>query len=173
MKIFKKKKRSFFLLPPVFLVGAFLVYYFLFRPTPPLEEKFVIEKAPALIESPVPTGDPAPGPGLKIVEPKNQTLLAGTKIAYQTFNNCGPANLSMILSFYGISKTQKELGEQLRPYQHPVGDNDDKTVSPQEFVKAVEGFGLKALYRPNGSIDLLKLFLSNNIPLLSTITDKK
>ena len=72
----------------------------------------------------------------------------------------------MILSFYGISKTQKELGEQLRPYQHPAGDNDDKTVSPQEFVKAVEGFGLKALYRPNGSIDLLKLFLSNNIPVV-------
>ena len=33
---------------------------------------------------------------------------------FQTFNNCGPAALSMALSHYGIKKTQQELGNELR-----------------------------------------------------------
>ena len=46
---------------------------------------------------------------------------------YQTFNNCGPATLSITLSHYGINVSQEELGNKMRPYQHPKGDNDDKT----------------------------------------------
>ena len=74
--------------------------------------------------------------------------------------------LAMILSFYGIKKSQKELGDEIRPYQHPTGDNDDKTVFPEEFVTGVENHGLKALARPNGSIELLKVLLTNEVPVV-------
>lgn len=120
----------------------------------------MVEKLPAPVVSPQAT------PGIILAQPGEKALVAGTKVAYQTFNNCGPATLSMILSFYDISKSQKELADEMRPYQHPKGDNDDKTIFPNEFVSWVEKFGLKAVYRPNGSIELLKLFTANEIPVV-------
>lgn len=159
MKILKMRRLllgAFLLL----LVGGIFVYLHLFRQPPPLEEKFVVEEAPKPVESPAIT------PGITLAQPGDKALLPGTKVSYQTFNNCGPANLSMILSFYGISKSQKELGEEMRPYQHPKGDNDDKTIFPEEFVFWVQNFGLKALYRPNGSLQLIKVFLANDIPVV-------
>jgi tetratricopeptide (TPR) repeat protein len=144
---------------------------------PPLEEKFVVEDtdfdSTEVKPTELPGESPAPTSAVNLIQPGNKALLPATKVSYQTFNNCGPANLSMILSYYGISKTQKELGQQLRPYQHPKGDNDDKTVFPQEFVMAVEGFGLKSLHRPNGSIQLIKLFIANKVPVVVKTLLKK
>lgn len=161
---FLRKRWFFYFFPSFLLIGGVLAAFLFLRQPLPLEEKFVVEKAPAPLE--LPAGEmTAPSDGV-ISEPGQQALLPGTRVSYQTFNNCGPANLAMILSYYGISKSQKELGEQIRPYQHPQGDNDDKTVFPKEFVAAVESFGLKALHRPNGSIELLKLFLSHEIPVV-------
>jgi tetratricopeptide (TPR) repeat protein len=54
----------------------------------------------------------------------------------------------------------------MRPYQHPKGDNDDKTVFYEEFVTMIEKFGLKSLVRPAGSLDLLKLFVANGVPVV-------
>lgn len=88
---------------------------------------------------------------------------------FQTFNNCGPASLSMILSYFGIHKNQEELGEQLRPYQNTEGINDDKSVTMDEIVDKAKEFDLVAYHRPNGSIKLLKQFIANDIPVL-TIT---
>lgn len=163
MKILKKilkMKRLPHLVFILFLAGSGFVYWFFFRQPPPLEEKFVVEEAPAPIESPTAT------PSFTLAQPGDKALLPGTRVSYQKFNNCGPANLSMILSYYDIDKSQKELSEQMRPYQHLKGDNDDKTIFPEEFVFWVEKFGLKALHRPNGSIELLKLFLANDIPVV-------
>lgn len=142
------------------LVGGVSVYLLFFRQPPPLEEKFVVEKPPA------PALSPEVIPEIRLIQPQEKVLLPQTKVSYQTFNNCGPATLAMILSYYGIYETQEELGEAMRPYQHPKGDNDDKTIFPQEFVDWVENFGLKAIYRPNGSIQLIKLFLANEIPVV-------
>jgi tetratricopeptide (TPR) repeat protein len=152
-----------FLIPIVFFLFLFsglLIYSRFIQKPPPLEEKFVQEEAPA------PMASPEVAPSIALVQPGDKALLPGTKIAYQTFNNCGPATLSMILSYYDIDKTQKELGDQMRPYQHPQGDNDDKTIFPAEFVAWLEKLGLKALYRPNGSIQLIKLLVANEIPVV-------
>jgi tetratricopeptide (TPR) repeat protein len=54
----------------------------------------------------------------------------------------------------------------MRPVQNPQGDNDDKTIFPSEFVEWTEKYGLSAVYRVNGSIDLLKLFVVNDIPVV-------
>jgi len=86
---------------------------------------------------------------------------------FQTFNNCGPAALSMALSYFGIQKTQHELGSQMRPYQNPQGDNDDKSVTLEELVKKTLEFNLLSYYRPNGSIEIAKQFISEGIPVVT------
>lgn len=156
----RRKKLSASLACLLLLIGGVFIYLQFFRQPPSLEEKFVVEKLP------VPAASPEATPGISLAQPREKILLPGTRVAYQTFNNCGPATLSMILSYYDIDKTQKELGEEMRPYQHPQGDNDDKTIFPTEFVAWLEKFGLKAIYHPNGSIELLKLFLANEIPVV-------
>jgi len=161
MKIFKTKLLISGLLL-VFFAGAIFAYSRFIQKPPPLEKKFISPQALLPTTSPGAT----PSGTFTLIQPGERALLPGTKVAYQTFNNCGPATLSMILSFYDIAKTQKELGEEMRPYQHPKGNNDDKSIFPSEFVEWVEKFGLKALHRPNGSIELLKLFTANGIPVV-------
>lgn len=157
----KRRKKLFVPLACLLLlVGGAFIYLHFFRQPPPLEERFVVEKLPAPVASPEAT------PSITLAQPGEKALLSQTRVAYQTFNNCGPATLSMILSYYGINKSQKELGDEMRPYQYPKGDNDDKTIFPTEFVAWVEKFGLEAIYRPNGSLELLKLFLANEIPVV-------
>jgi hypothetical protein len=89
---------------------------------------------------------------------------------FQTFNNCGPATLSMALSYYGVSVGQKELGDKMRPYQNPKGDNDDKAIFTYEFVNWAKVYGkpedLDAITLPNGNIELLKRLISNDIPVI-------
>ncbi len=92
---------------------------------------------------------------------------------YETFNNCGPASLSMALSYFGIEKSQQELGAALRPYQNPKGDNDDKSVTLDELADKAEEFGLMALHRPNGSVDMVKEFIAAGIPVIARTRLKK
>lgn len=161
LELVRRQKKLFASLACLLLlVGGVFIYLQFFRQPPPLEEKFVVEELPA------PAVSPEVSPSITLAQPEEKALLPQTRVAYQTFNNCGPATLSMILSYYEISKSQKELGDQMRPYQHPQGDNDDKTIFPAEFVTWIEKFGLKATYRPNGSLELLKLFLANEIPVV-------
>lgn len=86
---------------------------------------------------------------------------------FQTYNNCGPASLSMTLSYFGINVSQKDLGDQLRPYQIPGGDNDDKSVTLQELAKKSEEYGFVTFHRPNGNMDLIKYFISQEIPVIT------
>lgn len=86
---------------------------------------------------------------------------------FQTYNNCGPAALSMALSYYGISKSQAELGEQLRPYQIPGGDNDDKSVTLEEVAEKSKEFNLIPYLRPNGNNEIIKKFITADIPVIT------
>jgi len=85
---------------------------------------------------------------------------------FQTFNNCGPATLSMILNYYGIDVTQQVMGDILRPYQNPQGDNDDKSVTLPELAAEAERRGFVAYSRPSGDLEKLKLLISNEIPVV-------
>lgn len=89
---------------------------------------------------------------------------------FQTFNNCGPASLSMALSYFSISKTQAVLGQDLRPYQNPEGNNDDKSVTLDELGQEAERFNLLSYTRPHGSIQLLKEFIAQGIPVIIETT---
>lgn len=103
----------------------------------------------------------------QIKQPGNEYAVSLPVQTFQTFNNCGPATLSMLLAYFGKPVSQDELGQALRPYQNPIGDNDDKSVTLDEIaVKAAE-YNLVAYYRPNGNIEKLKLFLANDIPVIT------
>ena len=110
-----------------------------------------------------------PTPPLEIVLPTSPVtkILPNDYQIFQSFNNCGPASLSMALSYFGITKTQEELGETLRPYQNPQGDNDDKSVTLDELAKEGEKYGLIAYHRPNGSVEKLKAFIALGIPVIT------
>ncbi len=95
-----------------------------------------------------------------------QTFLENKFHVYQTFNNCGPATLSMALKWYGINAPQEELADKMRPYQHPEGDNDDKTIFTYEFVDWAKEYGVGAVGRVNGDINLIKKFISNGFPVV-------
>jgi tetratricopeptide (TPR) repeat protein len=156
-------KKIIFICIPIllFIVG---VIYFLSQNKPPIETKFVQnigeqESGDKLQEN----GEKS---DLIIKEPGNYSLLTNPKHIYQTFNNCGPATLSMILSWYGRDVGQKELGDKMRPYQNTEGDNDDKTIFTYEFVDWTKEYGFDAIDRVNGDIELLKSFTANDIPVV-------
>lgn len=113
---------------------------------------------------------PTPAPTLKPI-PKSKTLPGGVQV-FQTFNNCGPASLSMALSHYGVNVSQQVLGQQLRPYQNPAGDNDDKSVTLEELAEKSKEYGFVPFHRPNGNSDLVKKFISYDIPVIVRTTTK-
>jgi len=95
------------------------------------------------------------------------TLLEGGSHVYQTFNNCGPAALSMALSHYGANFSQAVLGDRLRPYQVANGDNDDKSVTLEEIAAVAPEYGFVAYHRPAGSREAVKAFLAEGIPVIA------
>lgn len=129
----------------------------LISPQLPLGDNRQIEETPA----PKPSSTPLP-----LIIPESK-ILNNDYHVYQTFNNCGPAAISMALSYYGIQKSQQELGRELRPYQIPGGDNDDKSVTLEELAEKSRKFGLIPYHRPNGNIDIVKKFIASGFPVIT------
>ncbi len=87
--------------------------------------------------------------------------LEGVVHEYQDMNNCGPATLSMALSYWGWKGTQRDTQRFLRP--HP----DDRNVMPYEMVNYVRSqTDLDALQRWGGDIDLIKRLIAAGFPVV-------
>lgn len=114
-----------------------------------------------------PSSTSYPGSKISLIEPTQSKILPNDYHVFQTFNNCGPASLSMVLSYFGINETQVKLGQDLRPYQNPLGDNDDKSVTLEEMAEKAREYGLVAFRRPNGDIEKIKLFVTYDIPVIA------
>lgn len=119
--------------------------------------KFQVQEAVAPYIKPRPSLPPSPT--LKV-------LSKGTQV-FQTFNNCGPASLSMALSYFDVKVSQHTLGDALRPYQVPNGDNDDKSTTLYEMEKKAQEYGFATYYRPGGDMKLIKSFISIDIPVIA------
>jgi len=102
-----------------------------------------------------------------LLQPPQRKVLPTDYHIFQTFNNCGPAALSMALRFYGIHVSQEELGQALRPYQVPNGDNDDKSVTLDELAEKSKEYGFVPYHRPMGNPDLVKQFIANDMPIIT------
>jgi tetratricopeptide (TPR) repeat protein len=85
----------------------------------------------------------------------------GLRIIAQTFSNCGPANLTMVLNYYGHAVTQAQVGGLLKPVR------EDSNVSPWELVDySNRETPLRAAYLTSGDIDLLKRLLAAGFPVI-------
>ena len=106
-----------------------------------------------------PTITPSPTPSPTPLPP--HAMLHGFRYEAQMWNNCGPATLSMALSFWGWKGFQTTTAEYLKPNQR------DKNVSPYEmeaFVTEKTPYGF--LWRMGGDLRLLKALLINGFPVM-------
>lgn len=147
---------------PIILLAFFVciiaLYFFIGKNNIGNVDNNIISSIKSRIESPTPTPTAKKLPAAFIIPGKLQV--------FQSFNNCGPASLSMMLSYFGINESQATLGEKIRPYQNPQGDNDDKSVTLEELAEASKEYNLIPYHRPNGDMNKLKQFVSNGIPVL-------
>ena len=107
----------------------------------------------------VPTASPTVAPSPTPIP--GQILLNGIRHEYQQFNNCGPANLSMMLSFWGWEGNQSDTGRYLR------NSSFDKNVMPYEMQSFVlEETGFHALTRVSGDLEVIKQLLAAGYPVV-------
>jgi tetratricopeptide (TPR) repeat protein len=114
---------------------------------------------------PLPTGTPlvSPVPSLTPTPIPVNVALRGIRHEYQKFNNCAPASLSMVLSYWGWAGDQYTT----RAYLRPSFELDDKNVNPFEIVDFVENYtGFDAVWRVGGNLDLLKRLVAAGFPVL-------
>ena len=80
----------------------------------------------------------------------------------QEINGCGPATLSMYLSYYGWEGNQHSIDEVIKP------ERADRNVNVEELAYyAWNNAGwLSLIYRVNGTVEMLKTFLANGIPVM-------
>jgi tetratricopeptide (TPR) repeat protein len=87
--------------------------------------------------------------------------IVGPEVVAQQFNNCGPANLSIVLDYYGHDSDQQEIGKALKP------NYDDRNVSPHELVSFVnEHTLLRGAAYSGGDLIMLKRLLAAGIPVI-------
>jgi tetratricopeptide (TPR) repeat protein len=131
--------------------------------------------APTLTPTPLPITPTQPGPTSTPVPSPTPTLtttplpatlrLPGVHYEDQhnRYNYCGPANLSMALTFWGWDGNRDKVGEYVKT------NKDDKNVMPyelQDFVLTqTSGYG--ALIRYGGDISLLKKLVAAGFPVVT------
>lgn len=114
-----------------------------------------VDPAASLVPSMTPTLAPSPTPI------PGQFLLEGIRHEYQQFNNCGPANLSMALSFWGWDGNQSDTGGYLRH------SSFDKNVMPSEMLSFIlEETAYQALTRVGGDLEIIRQLLAAGFPVV-------
>src|SRR5581483_9395310 len=127
--------------------------------SPPQAAPVIVNEPPTAQPTKAPPPTPAESVELQAIQPSVQ--LTGVISEAQRFNNCGPTTLRMYFSFYGYTQdTQVQIANVLKP------NTQDKNVSPYELVGYAESKGFHAIARVNGSLDRIKLTLSNGLPIM-------
>ncbi len=109
---------------------------------------------PEPTQTPEPTPTPMPLPG--------RVVLEGVGVIRQSFNNCGPANLTQVLNWYGNDITQEDVASYLKP------NPEDRNVSPWQISDYVNERvpGFQALTRSGGDLEMIKRFLAAGFPVV-------
>jgi hypothetical protein len=130
---------------------------------PTATEVPVTDEPEAVVVEPTatPTLPPTPTPQPTAVALLPSARLYGFEHIYQTWNNCGPATLTMGLSYYGWTEDQSVAANFLKP------DAEDKNVSPWQMVRFVnENTGVRALTRMGGDLDMIRRLILEGFPVL-------
>jgi tetratricopeptide (TPR) repeat protein len=78
----------------------------------------------------------------------------------QSWNNCGPATLSMLLSYFGGSETQQDIARIIKPFK------DDKNVGPDELLSYATSAGYRARIFVGGNVNQLKALVASGLPVI-------
>ena len=78
----------------------------------------------------------------------------------QTWNNCGPATLSMNLDRWNLSVSQGEIATLIRP------NPKDGHVSIDQIRYAAAEYGMDSIYIPSADISLVKSFIAADFPVM-------
>lgn len=111
-------------------------------------------------ESPIATPTPSTPLAAALSTPGPRVELSGLTHVWQTWNNCGPATLSMCLSFWGSAVGQEEIRLVVRP------NPEDKHAGPEELAEVARAQGLNALVRVDGTPEMLRQLLSGGVPVM-------
>jgi hypothetical protein len=115
-----------------------------------------VSPTPAPTATPAATATPMPLPP--------SALLEGMGVVKQSFNNCGPANLTQVLNWYGSDITQADVAAYLKP------NPEDRNVSPWQIADYVNeqmaGSGYKAIARSGGDLEMIKRFIASGFPVV-------
>lgn len=119
-------------------------------PTPVAEETVA---PPTSTPTPTPSPTPTPLP--------DQVVLEDLITVRQGFNNCGPANLTIALNYWGDNTTQEDAASYLKP------NEEDRNVSPWQISDYVNEFtALRSTVHSGGDLNLLKKFLAAGYPVV-------
>jgi tetratricopeptide (TPR) repeat protein len=112
-----------------------------------------------------PTPEPTLEPTATAIPLPPSGRLQGITHYFQEWNNCGPATLSMTLSYFGLYVSQSQTAAFLKP------NPEDRNVSPEEMVAYVEQHadGVEAVFRANGDLDTIRRLLAHDIPVVVEI----
>ncbi len=79
----------------------------------------------------------------------------------QDWNNCGPANLTQALKYYGWKGNEAEAAAYLKP------NRDDANVSPWQMVDFVnQKTGIRAVMRVGGDVALIRALVSQRFAVI-------
>jgi tetratricopeptide (TPR) repeat protein len=110
---------------------------------------------------PSPTPNPTSTPSPTSTAIPSQVELSGFRHEYQQWNNCGPANLSMALSFWGWAGDQRDTAAYLKPNQR------DKNVMPYEMANFIESeTDFQVAVRVGGDLETIKRFVAAGFPVV-------
>ncbi len=114
-----------------------------------------------------PTNTPLPSPTATLTPTPLPEFVALDGIQYEDqhnrWNYCGPANLSMALTFWGWEGDRDVVGEYVKP------SDKDKNVMPYEMEDFVETqtSGMGALTRMGGDLVLIKSLVAAGFPVVA------
>jgi hypothetical protein len=121
--------------------------------TPEPGEAEPVEAGPTATPEPLPTATRPPLPG--------RVMLENLPVEIQTFNNCGPANMTIVLNYWGVETTQTEAASYLKP------NREDRNVSPWQINDYVNEFtSLKSTAHASGTPDIVKQFVAAGFPVV-------
>jgi hypothetical protein len=119
----------------------------------------------AQVTAPVPAANPI-AVAIPAPEPKDAPAMVvfdDMKHVWQSLNNCGPASVVMALSTFGVDVSQEFARVPLR------GTNVLSGMGPQRVDGWVNAnFGLRSVWRNNGTNDLLRRLVANGFAPMVT-----
>lgn len=107
------------------------------------------------------TPEPSATPTLTPTPLPASAFLKGVKAEPQAWNNCGPATLSMYLSYWRWAGTQLDIAPVVKP------NDRDKNVMPYELQNYVlNNTEYQAIVRVGGDVQTLKTLINAGFPVM-------